>query len=139
MKETVQSLRAYLGLIGILGILNNLGKLYLYLSLETADLAGILLNLIGLGLSGTFLYLSFYLKKLLIKSPEFVSKIIWVTAGFQIISFIFNIWGDNGIPGVFQPIFGLIICGYLLTNINRLSRSLQEEIAQSPSENKTDK
>lgn len=139
MKETVQSLRAYLGLIGLLGILSNLGKLYLYLSLETADLVGILLTLIGVGLSGTFLYLSFHLKRLLINSPEFVSKIIWVTAGFQIISFIFNIWGDNGIPGVFQPIFGLIICGYLLTNINRLSRSLQEEIAQSPSENKTDK
>ncbi|AFY80495.1 hypothetical protein [Oscillatoria acuminata] len=138
MKETVGSLRAYFGLIGVLSVLSTLGELYFYLSFQPGNLFGILLTLIGLGLSCLFLYFSFDLKKLLIKSPEFVSRVILVSAGFQIISLVFSLLWDNGVASIVKPGIGILICWYLLANINRLSRSLQEEMAQKPNENKTD-
>ncbi|MCT7956015.1 hypothetical protein [Laspinema palackyanum] len=138
MKETVGSLRAYFGLVGLLSVLSTLAELSLYLSFQPGNLFGILLTLIGLGLSCLFLYFSFYLKKLLIKSPQFVSRVILVSAGFQIISVVFSLVGDNGVASIVKPGIGVLICWYLLANINRLSRSLQEEIAQKPNENNID-
>lgn len=89
MKETVRSLKAFLGVVGILSILNYLGDLYLYLKWDNQNLIGILLTIIGLGLSGLFVYLSFNLKRLLLNSPDFVKRVILASTGFHLFSFVF--------------------------------------------------
>lgn len=127
MKETVRSLKVFLGVVGILSILNNLGDLYLYLKWDNQNLIGILLTIIGLGLSGLFVYLSFNLKRLLLNSPNFVRRIILASTGFHLFSFAFYCLVYPGVYKFIQPFYGVLMCWYLFVTINRVSRSLQQE------------
>jgi hypothetical protein len=135
MKESVRSLKAFLGVVGILSILNNLGELYLYLTFENENLIGILLTIIGLGLSGLFVYLSFNLKPLLLNSLSFVRRVILASTGFHLFSLVFYCIDYPGVAKFIQPFYGVLMCGYLFITTNRLSRSLQEELVQVVSEN----
>lgn len=127
MKETVRSLKAFLGVVGIVSIVNNLGELYLYLTFESENLTGIFLTIIGLGLCGLFVYLSFNLKRLLLNSPNFVKKVILASTGFHLFSLVFYCLDYPGVAKFIQPFYGVLMCGYLFITINRLSRSLQQE------------
>lgn len=135
MRETVRSLKVFLGVVGILSILNNLGDLYLYLKWDNQNLIGILLTIIGLGLSGLFVYLSFNLKPLLLNSPDFVKRVILASTGFHLFSFVFYCLVYPGVYKFIQPFYGVLMCWYLFVTINRVSRSLQEELVQVVSEN----
>lgn len=135
MKESVRSLKAFLGVVGILSILNNLGDLYLYLKWDNQNLIGILLTIIGLGLSGLFVYLSFNLKPLLLNSLTFVRRVILASIGFHLFSFVFYCIDYPGVYKFIQPFYGVFMCGYLFMTTNRLSRSLQEELVRIVSDN----
>ena len=121
MKETVQSLRAYVGVSAGLGAIGPLEGLFA----SDNNVIGIVFSLVGLGFCISWIYLSYALPNLLVKSPRTVRTIILAATGWAVlVSLLSLLAGDRG--GIFVLVIAILLGWYLLKNVKRLSTEALE-------------
>jgi len=118
MRETPRSLSIYFVIIGLLGLISNLGGMFQF----KGDLVLVLLVLPGIGFSVAFLYFGFRLRSLLPASTQWVIRVLVASAIYWIILFLLTPFA--GIAEAVQLVIGLLIIFYLIRNIRRLSTEM---------------
>jgi hypothetical protein len=83
MKETLTSLRAYFGVVSLLGLYGN----GMVLTHSAANTLGPVLGLIGLAFSIAYLLIAIRLPQLLARSPQVVTSTLWASLGFLGLNF----------------------------------------------------
>jgi hypothetical protein len=117
MKESIGSLRAYFIIIALLAGIKNTASLVQ----SQRDIAIVIGALIGVGFAIAYLYIGLTLRKLIVKSPKIITKVILVSMGFLVVGFLFSLLEGVQTAMVAQLIIGLLITWYLLKNVKRLS------------------
>lgn len=119
MQESVFSLRAYFGLVGILGLIRGLSGIYLVFQ-DHADLAIATDASISLFLGLGFLYSSIQLPNLLTTSTRFVRTLLFVTLGINAIAavnaLVLGLYGTD----LIVPVVLMMVIWYLFLNVKRL-------------------
>ncbi len=122
MRESVISLRAYFIIIALLaGIKNTVSLVQSH-----RDITIVIVALIGVGFAIAYLYIGIALRKLIVKSPKIITRVILASMGFLVVGSLFSLLvGVQTVMVVAQLIIGLLITWYLLKNVNRLSSEEQ--------------
>jgi len=115
MRETPRSIRAYLILVGVIGILINALAL-----IKNHGPVFVGLSLIGVGFAGLYLYLGLSFTKLLRGSPHILVKGLIAGACYLVAVALLELLGSS-VAGVIRSAIGLLITWYLITNVRRLS------------------
>ncbi len=119
MKETPRSLSIFLVVVGIWGLLGNLGGM--------ADADGniilILLLLTGFVMSGAFLYLGFSLRSNLVKSSRQIIRVLYASMIYFGILFALSLFGGD-LAEAIAVSARLLIVWYVSRNVRRLSVEL---------------
>ena len=127
MRETVRSLRAYF-------ILSGLAELYvqavalvstLRSTISMATVLVVLFAIVGIGFSIAFLYVGAVLPALLRSSVDRIATLLYVSAGWLVISSVPGFFVGNRPWAVVGLTIGLLIILYLLRNLRRLAAEAQ--------------
>lgn len=118
MRETVGSLKAYFILVGVLGLIGNIGAI----AASQVNPLFLISGLIGLAFSGAYLYIGIMLRKLLVESPKLVKNFILASMAYLIVDFLLTLLGGDQTNSVIRLAIGLLITWYLLSNVKRLSQ-----------------
>lgn len=117
MKESVGSLKAYFIVVALLSGLGN----YSLLTQWQGDAINLISGLLGMGLAIAYFYMGVSLRKLLIHSPQVITTVISISMAFIVITFLLALPYSLQITQVIRSAIGLLITGYLLKNVTRLS------------------
>ena len=116
MKETVFSIRAYFGIVGLLGVIRGI---FLFIASSqdwTAMIDGSITLFIGAG----FLYSSIKLPELLKTSTKVVQVLLYITMGINALAAVFTYLSGMHIGEAIIPVIMIMIPWYLLINVKRL-------------------
>ena len=117
MKESVGSLKAYFIVVALLSGLGN----YRLLTQWQGNTINLIYGLIGMGLAIAYFYMGISLRKLLIHSPQVITTVISISMAFIVITFLLALPDSLHIAVMIRSAIGLLITGYLLKNVTRLS------------------
>ncbi len=116
IKETVTSMRGWLGLSGIVGVVFGL----LSLIQSPQDIVLIVIASIILSLGIGFIYSSYKFPDFIHTSTKLVQYLLYIVLGIGVLDLLFSaLQGYSGIS-LFEPIIRLMIAWYLLLNVKRL-------------------
>jgi len=123
MRETVRSLRIYF-------ILSGLANLFVWasalrVSLQSPSTIGVIVEVISIGLSLTFLYVGFSLAGLLRSSAGRIVTLLYVSTGWTVFVYLLSLLQGISPVGLVPLILALLILWYLLKNVRRLSAEAQ--------------
>ncbi len=123
MQETVGSMRAYLTLVGGVGLILNLAAL----GSAGSELDAITISACGVSivLAVGYLICALRLRTMLIRSPGTIKALLISSLAVQGIIGTMVLLADQNTKGLVTPVLSILICMYLLANVNRLSRELQ--------------
>ena len=118
MKETVSSIKAYFGLMGVFGTIGGIsGIFFSTLELDAMEITGAVFHLfLGLG----FMYSSYKFQELVKTSTRFVQNLLVITGIFSLIHVIFSVILQVYDYRLIPPLLGVIIVWYLYLNVKRL-------------------
>lgn len=122
MRETIRSMRAYFGLIGILGAIGVLTSMDLF-----GSALGTVIWMINLGVVAATLYLATRFEFLLLKKTRQVLGIILVTGGISVLGGVADVLlvpATGQVVGLALAIkvgIPALITWYLFTNARRLA------------------
>jgi len=128
MKESVRSLRLYF-------ILSGLASLWvcvvtftpvLRTSFSAAVIVAGVIGLVFLAVSLAYLYVGFFLRRLLKDSSRRIVMLIYLGMAGIVISFLANLFGGIQSKEIFVDVLGLLIGLYLLKNVRRLATEAQD-------------
>ena len=121
IKESVGSLRAFFIVTALLAGFQNTNLLVQ----SQRNIIIVIIALLGIGLAIAYLYIGIALRKLIVKSPKIITRVILVSMGFLVVVFLFSLLDGVQTAMVAQLIIGLLITWYLLKNVKRLSSEEQ--------------
>src|SRR2546426_2522395 len=126
LQETPRSLRAYLLLVGALGIV---GQVYrVVLSSEEGPFTRVL-ALIGLVISVAYVWLAISFRSLILAAPSRIEQILIAGAAYSIvlgvIVGVLSPQPEERGSALAQGLVGLLITLYLLRNVRRLARGAE--------------
>lgn len=117
MRETVGSLKAYFIVVSLLSGLGN----YRLLTQWQGNTINLTQGLVGMGFAIAYFYMGVSLRKLLIHSPQVITTLISISIAFIVITFLLALPYSLHIAVMIRSAIGLLIMGYLLKNVTRLS------------------
>ena len=123
MEENVRSLRTYFIIVALFAGLQNTALLVQ----SQRNIIIVIIGLLGLGLAIAYLYIGIAFRKLLVRSPKIITRVILVSMGFLAVDFLISQLGGLQAAMVAQLITGLLIAWYLLINVKRLSSEEQSK------------
>ncbi len=115
MKETVTSIRGWLGLWGVGGIF--LGMWWIVLTPQ--DIFTTIFSSFYLCIGIGFLYSSIKFSEFVHTSTKLVQQLLYAVLGMSIVSLSLELFLGNYGMGFFSPIIGVMIVWYLLLNVRR--------------------
>jgi hypothetical protein len=121
MKETLTSLRAYFGVVSLLGLYGN----GMVLTHSAANTLGPVLGLIGLAFSIAYLLIA--IRQLLARSPQVVTSTLWASLGFLGLNFLLSLVTGFQIGELIRAAIGTLIILYLLANTKRLATEAKRD------------
>lgn len=127
MRETAGSLRAYFILSGLAGVF-----FALRVSLLSAGIIGLIVELISIGFSLAFVYVGFTLPKLLRGSANRIVTLLYASTGWTVFFFLLSLLGGLSAVGLVTLILTLLILWYLLKNVRRLAAEAQAVTSEAP-------
>lgn len=117
MKETVGSLKAYFIVVGLLG---GIGSVALLIQAQ-GNVAFIASGLVSLGLSIGYFYIGVVLRKLLVKSPQLITTVLYISLISLLVNLVLGLSDGFQVNEGFRSAIGLFIVLYLLNSVKRLS------------------
>ncbi len=118
MKETVGSLRAYFGVVGLFNFYSGVmqfgqakGSLFLQV-----------FSVVMLGLSVAYLFCAFKLPDLLANNLTIVETIIYITLGVNVGIGLLIVLASGQMASISRPIIAIVVALYLLSSVRRLSQ-----------------
>lgn len=117
MKETVGSLKAYFIVVGLLG---GIGSVALLIQAQ-GNAAFIVSGLVSLGLSIGYFYIGVVLRKLLVKSPQLITTVLYISLISLLVNLVLGLSDGFQVNEGFRSAIGLFIILYLLNSVKRLS------------------
>lgn len=117
MKETVGSLKAYFIVVGLLG---GIGSVALLIQAQ-GNAAFIVSGLVSLGLSIGYFYIGVVLRKLLVKSPQLITTVLYISLISLLVNLVLGLSDGFQVNEGFRSAIGLFIVLYLLNSVKRLS------------------
>lgn len=130
MKETVGSLKAYFIVVGLLG---GIGSVALLIQAQ-GNAAFIVSGLVSLGLSIGYFYIGVVLRKLLVKSPQLITTVLYISLISLLVNLVLGLSDGFQVNEGFRSAIGLFIVLYLLNNVKRLSAEAIRKQEQMPSD-----
>lgn len=127
MKETVRSLRAYFILSGLASLwfqFLDVGA-HLRAGISPATILATAIGIVGVGLALAFLYVGGFLPKLLQSSPHRIGILLYVGAGWAILTSLLSLLNGLQIGTIVVLGISLLILWYLLRNVRRLAAEAQ--------------
>ena len=127
MRETVRSLRAYFILSGLAGLYLEAVALVstLRVTISVATVLIVLIAVVGIGFSISFLYVGVLLPALLRSAVDTIVTLLYVSGVWLVISSVPGFFVGNR-PWVAAGLaIGLLIVWYLLRNVRRLAAEEQ--------------
>lgn len=131
MKETVGSLKAYFIVVGLLG---GIGSVAL-LTQAQGNAAFIISGLVSLGLSSAYFYIGLVLRKLLVKSPQVITTVLYISLISLLANLVLGLSDGFQVNEGFRSAIGLFIVLYLLNSVKRLSAEAIRKQEQMQSDN----
>jgi hypothetical protein len=128
MKESIQSLRLYF-------ILSGLASLWVSLitftpapraSVSAAVIMAGVFGIAFLAMSLAYLYVGFFLRRLLKDSSHRIVMLIYAGTSWIGISFLGNLFGGIQTQEIFIDVLSLLLGVYLLKNVRRLAAEAQD-------------
>jgi hypothetical protein len=129
MKESIRSLRLYF-------ILSGLASLWVCIvtftpvlraSLSAAVIVAAVFGIAFLTMSLAFLYVGFFLRRLLKNSSRRIFILIYVGMAWVVVSFLASLYGGIQTQEIFIDVLSIFLGLYLLKNIRRLAAEAQDE------------
>lgn len=133
MKESIRSLRLYF-------ILSALASLWvcvvtftpvLRASLSAVVIVAAVFGIAFLAMSLAFLYVGFFLRRLLKDSSHRIVILIYVGMAWVVISFLANLFGGIQTQEIVIDVLSMLLGLYLLKNIRRLAVEAQDPAADA--------
>lgn len=124
MKETIRSLSIYFVIAGLFGLIGNVAGL----AQSRGNPLVVILLLPGVAVGGSYFYFGLRLRSLLVGSPRLVLGVLTASAVYLGLMFVLGLVTDP--TSCIQLGIGLLITGYLIVNVKRLS----SEALNQPSE-----
>ena len=126
MKETVRSLRAYFILSGLASLwFQFLNVVHLRAAISPVTILATAIGIVGIGLALAFLYVGGFLPKLLRSSPHRIVILLYVGAGWAVLTSLLSLLNGVQIETVVVLGISLLILWYLLRNVRRLAAEEQ--------------
>jgi hypothetical protein len=128
MKETVRSIKMYLILVAVIGLILNSQVL----TASPTNPLLLIIGLIGMAFSLAFLYMGIRLRPLLVKSPKLIKNILLGSIIYQFIIFLLKLLNGFDPSSVIQLGGAILIISYVIKNVERLSQ--EEKSKDRPEE-----
>jgi hypothetical protein len=114
MRESVASLSAFFCLGGVLEV----GYAFTVIRDSHFNLAGTIMWCIGLALGACYIWLGANLPKLIVSAPRWILNVLIASCCFFVLQ---GFLGPKQVPGLVHPVVGLLVIGYLIHNVRRLT------------------
>ncbi len=129
MKESIRSLRLYFVLSGLASLWVCVVTLtpILRAPLSAVVIVAAVFGIAFLAMSLAFLYVGFFLRRLLKDSSHRIVILIYIGMAWVVISFLANLFGGIQTQEVVIDALSILLGLYLLKNIRRLAAEAQDE------------
>jgi hypothetical protein len=128
MKESIRSLRLYFILSGLASLWVSLITFTpaLRASVSAAVIMAGVFGIAFLAMSLAYLYVGFFLRRLLKDSSHRIVMLIYAGMAWIGISFLANLFGGIQTQEIFIDVLSLLLGVYLLKNVRRLAAEAQD-------------
>jgi hypothetical protein len=129
MKESIRSLRLYFLLSGLASLWVCVVSFapILRASFSTVVIVAAVFATAFLAMSLAFLYVGFFLRRLLRDSSHRIVILIYIGMAFVVMSFLADLFGGIQTQELVIDVLSMLLGLYLLKNIRRLAAEAQEE------------